>query len=86
MCCSLLYEFFFVGDKISADNFKEKIIPSLKVNDRIKLAQDVAIDHVRDKGKPRCKLSYRVFIEQDQYDILIETSTFTTLIHLKNVL
>ena len=45
--CSLSYTFFFVGNKIAADCFKEEIIRSLKSNDRLKFAQDGAFNRVR---------------------------------------
>ena len=43
--------FFFDGDKISVDCFKDAITPSLKANVRIKFAQDMAMNHVRAKLK-----------------------------------
>ena len=55
----------------------------LKSNDRIKLAQDVELDHVRENGKPHCKLSYKVFKEEYGYDTLLEISPYTALIQLK---
>ena len=42
--------FYLIGDKIATDCLKYEIIPSLKANDRLKLDQDVALNHVRDKG------------------------------------
>ena len=50
--CSLLFLFYLFGDEISADCFKDEITPSSKPNDRLKIAQDVALNHVRNKGKP----------------------------------
>ena len=50
--CLVSSNFFFVGDSFFADSFKDVIIPSLKANTRLKLAQDVAMNHVREKGKP----------------------------------
>ena len=47
------YEFFFVGEKVAADYFKDDIIPLLKIKSRLKFDQDVVLDHVREKGKPR---------------------------------
>ena len=49
-----------IGDKISADHFKDEIAPSLKANNRLKFDQDVALNHVREKGKPRRKPSYKL--------------------------
>ena len=40
------------------------------------------MDNVREKGKPRCKISYKVFKEQDGYYQLLDIYTFTTLIQL----
>ena len=37
---------------------------------------------LRDKGKPRCKLSYYLFKENEGYDIWIEISLFPTIIQL----
>ena len=51
MFCTFSYSFYFIGDKIVADLFKDEIRPSLKENDRIKFAQDVALNNVREKGK-----------------------------------
>ena len=73
----------FVGDKIAADNFKYKMITSLKANGGLKFAQDGAMSHVRDKFKPRWKLSHKVFEGQYGYDTLIETSLLPTIIQLK---
>ena len=49
--CSFSYSFYFIGDKRFAGYFKDEIRPSLKANDRLKFSQDVALDHVREKGK-----------------------------------
>ena len=46
--CSLSSAFYFIGDKIAADNFIREITPSLKAEDRLKFSQDVALNHVRD--------------------------------------
>ena len=51
MLCSLASKFNFIGDKTAVDCFKDKITPFLKTNDRLKLDQDVALNHVRKKGK-----------------------------------
>ena len=53
MFLSLSYVFFLVVDKIAADCFKDEISPSLKANNGLKFAQDVAFNCVRRKGKPR---------------------------------
>ena len=80
---SFLYSFFFIGNKFSADRFKDGITPSLKANDRLTFSQDVALNYVRDKGKPRCKLSYKLLKEEDGHDQLIEMSPYPTFIQLK---
>ena len=49
--CSLSYALFFIGDKISADCFGDNNTLSLKENDRLKLTQDLALNHVIEKGK-----------------------------------
>ena len=51
MFCSLSCEVLFVDDKISTDNFKAEIIPSLKAKDRLKISQEVTMNYVRDKSK-----------------------------------
>ena len=48
---SLSTVFDLIGDKISVDCFKDAITPSLKANVRIKFAQDMAMNHVREKLK-----------------------------------
>ena len=53
--------FLFDGDKIAAGSFKDEITPLLKANDRLKFAQYVAMNHVREKIKPQLKLSYKLF-------------------------
>ena len=51
----------FFCDKISADYFKCEIKHSMKENGSIKFASYVAMNHGIDKGKPECKISYKVF-------------------------
>ena len=80
---SLSSEFYFIGNKIAADCFKDEITPSLKANDRLKFAQDMALNNVIEKGKPRCKLSYEVLKEEYGYYTLLEISTYPKLIPLK---
>ena len=63
MFCSLLYAFHFVGDKIASDSFKDETTPLLKSNDRLRFSQDVAMNNVKEKGKPQCKLPYKLFKE-----------------------
>ena len=51
MICSLSSAFYFIGDKISADCFGDNNTLSLKENDRLKFTQDLALNHVIEKGK-----------------------------------
>ena len=51
--CSLLFVFYFIGNKIAIYHFKDEIKPLLKSNDRLKFAQDVVVDSVQEKVKPR---------------------------------
>ena len=41
------------------------------------------MNHLREKEKPRCKLSYKIFKEQDGYDPLIGIYLFPKVIQLK---
>ena len=63
-----------------ADFFKYAFIHWFKAYDILKFAQDVAINYVIDKVKPKCKLSYNVFEEQYGYDPFLEISLFPVLI------
>ena len=76
MFCKLPCVFFFVGKKVDTDHFKYDIIPSLKTKDVFKFSPDAAMNHLWEKVKPWCKLSYKVFEEQDGYDQLLEISKF----------
>ena len=40
--------FYLIGDKISADHFKDEITPLIKANDGLKFVPDVALNHVRE--------------------------------------
>ena len=51
---------FFVGEKVVADCFKYDIITLLKSKYRIKFVQDVALNHVIEKGNPRFKIVYTI--------------------------
>ena len=75
--------FFFIGDKIAADNLKDEITTSIKANNRLKCDQDVSLHSVRDKGKPQYKLSYKILQEEYGYDTLLDISSYPTLIQLK---
>ena len=83
MFCTLFDELYFIDDEIAADRFKDEITPSLKENDRIKFAQDMALNHVREKGKPRRNISYKLLKEEDGYYTLLGKSPYTTSIQLK---
>ena len=48
----LVSSFYFIGDKIDADCYKDEITPSLKTNGRLKFSQDVAMNRIREKVKP----------------------------------
>ena len=74
--------FYFIGDKISANCFKDEITSSLKTNDGLKFSQDVVFNHVREKGNPQCKILYTVFKELYGYYTLIDIYTYPTLIQL----
>ena len=65
LVCSVHFNviFFFVDEKVAADPFKDEVIPLLKENDRLNFAQDVKMNRVREKGKPQCKLSYKLLEE-----------------------
>ena len=52
MFCSFSSAFFLVGDRVYGGSLKDEITPSLKANESLKFAQDVPLNHVRDKGKP----------------------------------
>ena len=69
--------------KISADCFKDEITPLIKKNNGLKISQDLALNHVRDKGTPWCKISYKVLKEEYEYDPLLEISPYPKLIQLK---
>ena len=84
MFCLLSSAFLFFGDKVSACRFKDEIIPSLKANYRLKSDRDVEKNHLIDKGKTRCKLSYKLFKEEYGYDTLLDISTYPTFIKLKD--
>ena len=72
MFCSLLSGFY-----------KDVIISSLKANDGLKFAQDVALNHVRAKVKTQYKISCKVSKEEDVYDSLFYISPYPTCIKLK---
>ena len=52
MFYSLSSAFYFFGDKIFADNLKDEIRPSLNLNNRLRIYQYVAMNRVRENGKP----------------------------------
>ena len=61
----------------------DEITQSLNANAQLKFAQIVALNRVREKRKPRCKLSYNVLKEEDDYYPLLDISLYKTLIQLK---
>ena len=75
--------FYFISDKIAADNFKDGMTPSLKANYGLKFAQDVALNRVREKVKPRCKMSYKLLNEEYLYDPLLDIAPYSTLFQFK---
>ena len=56
--CSFFSVFFSVGKEGAADYFKDDILTSLKENDSIKFDLRVALNCVREKGKPWLKNTY----------------------------
>ena len=79
--CLLLYVFFFVGNKVTVDHSKDDIIPFIKEKDRIEFYPSIAMNHVREKGKPRLKLTYIIFKETYVYDSLLLIYPFLALIN-----
>ena len=59
MCIVICIFLFWRGS--FSDHFKDDISPSLKSHDRLKFDQDVAINNVREKCKPQCKISIKLF-------------------------
>ena len=43
----------------------------------------MVLNRVREKEKPRCKLSYKLLKVEDGYDPLLDIYTYPTLIQLK---
>ena len=84
--CSLSSAFYFVGDKIVASRFLNESKSSIRENYRLKFSQDAALNHVREKGKPRCKISYELLKYEDGCDPLLDISSYTRLIQLKDYL
>ena len=84
--CSLSYAFYLIGDKISSDHYEDEITPLLKANERHTFSKDVVLNHVRDNGKPRYKLSYKLLKEKDEYYPLLYISPYPTLIQVKDYL
>ena len=52
MLCILSYEFYFISNKFS-DDLKKKLHLLLKAHDTLKFVQDVALNHIIEKGKPQ---------------------------------
>ena len=55
LVCSVHCNFcpFFVGYKMSSNNFKDEITPLLKANNSLNFYQYVKMNHVREEGIPR---------------------------------
>ena len=83
MLCSLSYEVYCIGDKIAPYRFKDEITRLLKANYGLKFDEDVALNHIREKVKPRCKIPYKVLKEEDTYVQFIAIYKYPTLIQLK---
>ena len=75
--------FFFFGEKVSENCFRDDIISSRQDEDGIKFAQNVALSYVKEKKKPQWNFSKKVFNEKDGYDPFIDISTFPTVIKLE---
>ena len=56
---------------------------ALKANYWLKFAQDVALNCVIEKVKPRYKVLYKVLKEEDEYYTLLEIYPYLTLIQFK---
>ena len=69
--CSLSSALFFIGDNISADRFKDEITSSLKANYRLKFAQDMELNCVREKGKPQCRYTLVMDTGTTEYWLVI---------------
>ena len=67
--CSFLAVFYFLGDKIAADHFKNEITSLLKANYRLKFAQNVEMNWVRDKGNHNT--NYCIKYLRNNMDIVI---------------
>ena len=80
MFCLLTSAFYFIDDKIAADLKNMKLHPSLKGNYRLQFSQNVALNRVRETGKPRCKLLYELLREEDGYDPLLDIFPYLILI------
>ena len=86
LMCSVHCQLHFTSlvIKISADCFKDEITPLIKKKNGLKISQDLALNHIRDKVTPWYKISYKVLKEEYEYDPLLEIYPFTTLIQLKD--
>ena len=73
----------FIGNKIASNHFIDEITPSLKESYGLKCFEDVVLNCVKDKGKPWCKLLYKLLKEYNGYDPLLDISPYPKLIQLK---
>ena len=84
--CSLASGLFSYGDIIAANIFKSKLPESLKADDRMQFAADVATNRGRKKGEQRVHLEIERFTEKDQYNPLTDVSPFPSLLRLRDKL
>ena len=77
---------FYLLWKITAGHFKYEILPSLNAKYSIEFDISVAMHFLREKRKPRWKISYEIFKETYDYDPLIDIYLFPTLIQLTGVI
>ena len=75
--------FDFIGDNIYADNIEYEAIPSFNTNDRLKFSLDVALNSVREKVKPQCKVTYKLLKDGYGYDPLLEIYTYPISTQMK---
>ena len=76
MLCSLSSVFYLIANKLSARCLKDDITPSLRANNRLKFALDVALNHVGKKEKPQYILSYKLLNGEYGYYPLLDICTY----------
>ena len=60
MLCSFSSIFFFVSENFAADHFNDDIIPFVREKDSVQYDISVALSYVKDKGKLRYKITYKI--------------------------